>query len=50
MRKSILASEKRSSSAIGFSCLRESAIEVVGTVAGYMWRKLDKPMKRKPPG
>lgn len=28
----------------------EAAIEVVGTVTGYMLGKLDKPKKRKPPG
>ena len=47
MRKSILASEKPSSSAIGFSCLEGGRL-VVGTVAGYMLGKLDKPKKRKP--
>ena len=46
----MLASEKRSSSAIGFSCLGEAGIEVVGAVAGYVLGKLDKPKKRKPLG
>jgi hypothetical protein len=49
MRKSILASNNRSSSTIGFPYLGDAAIEVVGAVAIYMFGKLGKSKKRKTP-
>ncbi len=49
MRKSRLANNKLSSSAISFSYYGDTAIEMVGVPAVFMLRKLCKPRKRKPP-
>lgn len=49
MRKSILAPNNRSSSPIRFPYLGDAAIEVVGVVSIYMFGRLGKSKKRKPP-